>query len=252
MNFKTPCYGFIPARFASSRFPGKPLADILGKPMFWHVHSRAARCPEFHKVVVATDDARIEKAARELDVPVVMTSADHASGTDRIREAAERYGLPDNAVVANIQGDEPALNPQMLSELVAPFFTDPEVEATTLAHMIDVHEAARPDRVKVAVSPIGDALYFSRAPIPYSAQPDASFWGHIGLYAFRMKTLRAITELPPSPLEQREKLEQLRLLENGLKIRVVPTKFSSRGVDRPEDIPHIIEMMQKETHSCEQ
>lgn len=247
MNVSPPCYGFIPARFASSRFPGKPLAEILGKPMFWHVYTRAASCPEFREVVVATDDARIEKAARELGVPVVMTREDHASGTDRIREAAELRQIPDDAVVANIQGDEPALDPRMLSELVVPFFADPEVKAATLAHRIDAREAARPDRVKVAVSPKGDALYFSRAAIPYSANPDALFWGHIGLYAFRMETLRAITELPPSPLEQREKLEQLRLLENGLNIRVAFTNFSSRGVDRPEDIPYVIEMMRKET-----
>lgn len=241
-----PCYGFIPARFASSRFPGKPLADILGKPMFWHVYSRAASCSEFCSVTVATDDERIEEAARTLGVPVVMTRADHASGTDRVREAAEILGVPDNAVVVNIQGDEPALAPQMLQELVAPFFTDSEVMATTLAHRIDVCEARRPDRVKVVMSSKGDALYFSRAAIPYSADSDALFWGHIGLYAFRMDVLRTITELQPSPLEQREKLEQLRLLENGLTLRVVPTNYISRGVDRPEDIPHIIEMIRKE------
>ena len=248
MNVSPPCYGFIPARFASSRFPGKPLADILGKPMFWHVYTRAVQCPAFHSVTVATDDARIEKAARALDVPVVMTRADHSSGTDRIHEAAEILGVPDHAVVVNIQGDEPALVPRMLSELVAPFFTEPGIMATTLAHEINAREAARPDRVKVALSPKGDALYFSRAAIPYSEAQDALFWGHIGLYAFRMEALRAITKLPPSPLERRERLEQLRLLENGMNIRVVLTRFASRGVDRPEDIPHIIEMMRNEPH----
>lgn len=238
------CYGFIPARYASTRFPGKPLADILGRPMFWHVYTRAKRCPLFQEVTLATDDERIHEAARAYGVPSVMTRQDHPSGTDRIREAAELLGLPDDAVVVNIQGDEPALEPQMLEELLAPFFADAsgDIAIATLAHAIDAREAARTDRVKVAVAASGDALYFSRAPIPW-ADGDASYWGHIGLYAFRMSALRAVTALPPSPLEKRERLEQLRFLENGLKIRIVPTRHVSRGVDRPEDIPHILSLL---------
>lgn len=270
------CYGIIPARYASSRFPGKPLADIAGMPMFWHVYQRAARCPEFRKVVLATDDERIAQAAHRLDVPFVMTRPDHESGTDRVYEAAcllgrdlessGKAGLPDDAVVVNIQGDEPALDPRMLSQLVAPFTAAKDgarVRVATLAMAIDAAEAASPDRVKVVTAANGDALYFSRAAIPFArdggvqagdaadGQPNQSghsgpgpaYLGHVGLYAFRLEALRAFTQLAPSSLERREKLEQLRLLENGIPIRVVPTTYRTHGVDRPEDIGIIINLL---------
>jgi 3-deoxy-manno-octulosonate cytidylyltransferase (CMP-KDO synthetase) len=230
------CYGIIPSRYASRRFDGKPLAPILGKPMFWHVYTRACRCPEIGRVVLATDDKRIELAARELGVPVAMTRNDHVSGTDRVLEAAEAIGVPEDAVVVNIQGDEPALEPDMLSGLLAPF-ESPDVMVTTLARKIDENEAKNHDRVKVVFAKDGRALYFSRARIPYHRDEDhGQYFVHIGLYAFRMPVLKKFVQLGPSRLEGTEKLEQLRLLENGIPIHVVETVHESIGVDRPEDV----------------
>ncbi len=244
------CFGVIPARYESSRFPGKPLADILGKPMFQRVYERAASCPELERVVLATDDQRIRAAAEERGVPVVMTRADHKSGTDRVLEAARILGLGDDAVVVNIQGDEPALDPAMLSELLAPFTNSESggptagVNTATLATPLDPEEAKSPDRVKVVVAKDGNALYFSRAPIPYAADgAPGSHLLHIGLYAFRMQALERFSELAPSPLEKREKLEQLRLLENGMDIRVVVTERRCHGVDRPEDIDTVCKLL---------
>ncbi|MBW2240305.1 MAG: 3-deoxy-manno-octulosonate cytidylyltransferase [Deltaproteobacteria bacterium] len=210
------CYGIIPARYGSTRFPGKPLADILGKPMFWHVFKRASRCNEIHQVILATDDKRIVSAAKTLDVPVVMTRSDHASGTDRVLEAAEKLNVPENAVVVNIQGDEPAHEPAMLTELVLPFSDSKD----------------------------GRALYFSRSPIPYHRdQQKGEFYGHIGLYAFRMNILRQFVAMGPSDLELTEKLEQLRLLESGIPIHVVKTEHRSFGVDRPSDIETVTQII---------
>ncbi len=243
-----PCIGIIPARWASSRFPGKPLAEILGKPMFLHVYERARACPLLRSVVLATDDERILRAAKSLNVPAVMTRSDHVSGTDRIHEAACLLGVGEEEVVVNVQGDEPALDPEILTELLEPF-EDPNVLIATPARQITTEEAARPDVVKVVVAGNGNALYFSRAPIPHGGDPTLptgqGFLGHIGLYAYRLPALRRFTELPPSPLEQREKLEQLRLLENGISIRVVRTSRRCHGVDRPEDIDSIIELVYK-------
>lgn len=228
-----PCFGIIPARYDSTRFPGKPLADILGRPMFWHVHRRASRCPQLSRVVLATDDARIFNAAAALDVPAVMTRADHESGTDRVLEAAQILGIAGEAVVVNIQGDEPALEPAMLSELVAPF-ADPGLQAATLCRRMGREEAASPDRVKVVLDRRGKALYFSRAVIPHGEGGDWLL--HIGLYAFRMETLARFAALARTPLETREKLEQLRLLENGIPIQVVETVHECHAVDRPQDL----------------
>ncbi|MGE4505519.1 MAG: 3-deoxy-manno-octulosonate cytidylyltransferase [Desulfovibrionaceae bacterium] len=240
---KTPtCYGVIPARYASSRFPGKPLALLHGRPMFRHVHERASRCPELSRVVLATDDERIRSAAEEAGVPVLMTRPDHASGTDRVLEAARALGAEPDAVVVNIQGDEPCLEPAMLSELVAPF-ADPAVRVCTLAAPLGGEEAQSPDRVKVVLANNGDALYFSRAPIPHrrgdgeaGGPGEAAHLLHIGLYAFRMEALEAFAALPQGRLERLEQLEQLRLLEAGIPIRVVLTGHRCHGVDRPEDL----------------
>jgi 3-deoxy-manno-octulosonate cytidylyltransferase (CMP-KDO synthetase) len=233
-----PCYAIIPARYKSHRFPGKPLADILGKPMFLWVYERAASCPLLRKVSLATDDQRIFDAAEKHGVPVVMTDPDHPSGSDRIMEAAAIMGLEDEAVVVNIQGDEPALDPAMPRMLVEPF-TQEHIQVTTLARVIDAEQAENPDRVKVVRSAIGEALYFSRSKIPHIRdphQPETDYLLHIGLYAYRLKTLKTFTSLPPSPLEKIEKLEQLRLLEAGIRVHVVLTDYQGFGVDRPEDI----------------
>ena len=229
-------FGIIPARYGSTRFPGKPLAPILGKPMFWHVYQRAAQCPELERVVLATDSKRIAAAAEDHGVPCVMTRSDHPSGTDRVLEAADLLELPESAVVINIQGDEPALHPAMLSEL-AQAFGAPEVEVATLISPMDPTEIGDHDQVKVVIDRHGNALYFSRAAIPHARDGGpAAYFRHIGLYAFRMATLRRFVALGPGQLEQTEKLEQLRLLENGIPIRTVQTLHRSLGVDRPEDI----------------
>jgi len=236
-------FGIIPARYDSTRFPGKPLASILGKPMFWHVYHRASQCPELERVVLATDSRRIAQAAEAHRVPCVMTRPDHPSGTDRVLEAAEHLELPESAVVINIQGDEPALHPAMLSELARPF-RDPDVQVATLISAMDPDEIRDHDQVKVVVDAFGDALYFSRAAIPHARDDrPADYFRHIGLYGFRMAALRRFVNLGPGNLEQIEKLEQLRLLENGIPIRTVLTRHRSMGVDRPEDIATVSRLL---------
>lgn len=241
-----PCFGFIPARYGSSRFPGKPLASILGKPMFWHVWSRACQCSRFTGVHVCTDDERIASAAERLGVPCVMTREDHPNGSSRVYEAAMLLGVPGDAVVVNIQGDEPALEPSMLDSLITPF-RDADVSAATLACPMDREEAASPDRVKVALDVNGNALYFSRSAIPFERDADAGrpspYLLHVGIYAYRMRILARYIALPPSPLEELEKLEQLRFLENGIAMRVMLTAHRAHGVDRPEDIERILPLM---------
>lgn len=230
------CYGIIPARYGSKRFPGKPLADILGKPMIWHVYERARQCELLSAVFIATDDHRIRAVADKFDIPVVMTRSDHPSGTDRVLEAAIQLQLPNGAVIVNIQGDEPALDPAMLTELILPF-TAAEVQVTTMARKVDSTEADSPHLVKVVFARGGRALYFSRAPIPYQSQNSKSYcYGHIGIYAFRMEALKKFVALGQSRLEITERLEQLRLLENDIPIYVVATEYQTIGVDRPEDI----------------
>ena len=244
MNKLPQCYAIIPARYQSSRFPGKPLADIAGRPMIWHVFNQASQCPGLSAVVLATDDDRIRSAAEKWGIPVVMTRADHPSGTDRLLEAATKMDLPADAVVINIQGDEPALEPAMLTQLVRPF-DQPEVQVTTLARKINAREAANPDQVKVVFAQNGSALYFSRTPIPYhrDAHKD-TFYGHIGIYALRIKALEKFVALDQGRLEVTEKLEQLRLLENHIPIHVVLTEHQSIGVDRPEDIETVSKIIE--------
>jgi len=240
-----PCYGIIPARYASVRFPGKPLADIAGKPMIWHVHERARCCAALQSVTLATDDARIFQAAEQLDLPCVLTRPDHPSGTDRVYEAARLLGIADDAVVINIQGDEPLLDPGALDELIAPFGEE-IVQASTLAMEVDVERALSPNQVKVVTAANGDALYFSRALIPHVRDREIgrqAYLGHIGLYAFRMRALSRFVALPPSRLEELEKLEQLRLVENGIPIRVVRVERHSPGVDTPEDLQRVIRIL---------
>jgi len=241
-----PCYAIIPARYDSTRFPGKPLADILGVPMCVRVHRRASLCPLFKMVVLATDDGRIMDTAKKWGAPALLTSREHLSGTDRVLEAARLIGAEPDSVVVNVQGDEPALEPAMLTELLAPF-AGPEgaaVQVATLATPMRRADAQSPDRVKVVLDARGRALYFSRAPIPFSRDGGPGGDGvepllHVGLYAFRMAALERFAALPQGWLERTEKLEQLRLLENGVPIHVALTRHASHGVDRPEDIAHI-------------
>lgn len=239
-------HAVIPARYASTRFPGKPLTLLDGRPMFLHVVERARLCPQLTSVTLATDDERILHAAQECGVPALMTGAHHQSGTDRVHEAARQLGLPPEAIVINIQGDEPALNPADVS-LLLQAFADPGVGAATLAYPLDPADLASPDRVKVVTAANGDALYFSRAAIPFARGDDPAVapLGHIGLYAFTMQTLQAFVGLPQSPLELTEKLEQLRLLENGIPLRVVVTGKAAPGVDREEDIDRVLPLLRR-------
>ena len=246
MNQLPNIYGIIPARYQSSRFPGKALANIQGKPMFWHVYSRARQCLSFSRIVLATDDDRIFSAAETLSVPVFMTDPNHPSGTDRVLEAAEKLKIQDEDVVVNIQGDEPLLEPGMLEELIQPF-CDLHVQVTTMAKQIDLQASQNPDRVKVVTDRKGRALYFSRSPIPFDRQQaNCTYLGHIGIYAFKMKTLKRFQQLGPSDLEVIESLEQLRLLENGIPIQVVTTDYDCQGVDRPDDLKKVLEILSKD------
>lgn len=240
------CHGIIPARYGSTRFPGKPLADINGKPMFWHVFNRASKCSQLESVTIATDDSRILDAAEKLQVPVAMTASHHQSGTDRVKEAADTLQFPGDSIIVNIQGDEPLLDPAMLSQLILPF-TDPKIMVTTLAHPLDETDSGNPDRVKVIFANDGRALYFSRAPVPHygPGEKNRQYYGHIGLYAFRKQALDLFVSLPPGRLEQTEKLEQLRLLENNIPIHVAITGLKSISVDRPEDLKEVIALINK-------
>ncbi|PIE71781.1 MAG: 3-deoxy-manno-octulosonate cytidylyltransferase [Deltaproteobacteria bacterium] len=238
MQTSVEAIGIIPARYASSRFPGKPLALIAGKPMFQHVYERATACADLQGVYLATDDDRICAAAEAVDIPVIMTQPVHPSGSDRILEAARTLSLKPESVVVNIQGDEPALDPGLISKLLCPF-SDADVCVTTPVYPLDPVHADNPDRVKVVIGANGNALYFSRSRIPFDRDGNQAglLWGHIGLYAYRLDTLERFVALLPGQLEQAEQLEQLRLLENHIPIRTIKTTYISMGVDRPEDIP---------------
>jgi len=229
----------IPARFASTRFPGKPLADIDGRPMIEHVYRRAAASSAVSQVMVATDDARIARAVTAFGGHVRLTSPDHLSGTDRLAEVAASL---DCDVMVNVQGDEPLLDPRAITEAVAPF-TDPSISMTTLYRRIeDPADLTNPNVVKVVVDRAGFALYFSRSPIPYIRDPRGGWpplYRHIGLYAYRRTTLLVLASLDPTPLERAESLEQLRALEHGIRIKTVQTAYDSLGVDTPEDLEQV-------------
>jgi 3-deoxy-manno-octulosonate cytidylyltransferase (CMP-KDO synthetase) len=214
--------------------------------MFWHVYNRAIRCPEISRVVLATDDDRIYSAAEKLRVPVVMTRSDHPSGTDRVLEAAEKIGIENDAVVVNVQGDEPSIEPGMLSELIIPFAIN-TTRVTTLVREAVAADADSSDDVKVVISKSGKALYFSRSFIPFHRDmPPQKVYRHIGMYAFRKEALKKFVELGPSSLELTEKLEQLRLLENDIPIQVVVTSGRSIDVNRPEDIGIVRQILSDE------
>ncbi|MDY0261189.1 3-deoxy-manno-octulosonate cytidylyltransferase [Syntrophotalea acetylenica] len=237
----------IPARFASSRFPGKPLAVILGKTMIQRVYERAAQARCIDRVVVATDDCRIAEEVRRFGGEVRMTRADHATGTDRLAEVAE--GL-DAQLVVNVQGDEPLIDPRMIDAAVAPLVENPNIPMGTLKTPLSTwQEYMDPNVVKVVTDGQGFALYFSRAPIPCprdieiqnsgSLPASVVLFRHVGLYVYRRDFLLEFARLPTTPLENLEKLEQLRALEHGHPIRVVETELVSLGVDTPEDLARV-------------
>ncbi|HEY0839395.1 MAG TPA: 3-deoxy-manno-octulosonate cytidylyltransferase [Vulgatibacter sp.] len=230
----------IPARFTSERLPGKPLAEIHGKPMIVRVLERARAARGVDSVVVATDDERIAAAVREAGGEAAMTPSDCPSGSDRCAFAARRLGELD--VVVNVQGDEPLLDPGAIEDLLGAF-ADPAVEMATLARALEPGELENPNVVKVVRNLRGDALYFSRAAIPHRRDPVAEPRAHVGIYAFRAEFLQAFTRLPPTPLERTEKLEQLRALEHGHAIRVLDTSYRSIGVDTPEDLERVRDLV---------
>ena len=226
----------IPARFASSRFPGKALATIAGKSMLQHVWERASAARYLSSVLIATDDTRIFEEARGFKANVRMTRSDHSTGTDRVAEAASADTA---SIVVNIQGDEPLIDPSAIDTAVMGMLDEPEIPMGTLKKRIEHPlEVASPHVVKVVTDRFDNALYFSRLPIPCAreeATPTAHY-KHIGLYVYRREFLLGYSDLPVGPLEQAERLEQLRALENGHKIRVVETEYDSLGVDTPEDL----------------
>ncbi len=231
--------GVIPARFASTRFPGKVLALIAGKTMLQHVYDRASLCTYLTRVLIATDDDRVYSVARSFGARVRMTRSDHLSGTDRVAEAAS---AEDAEIVVNIQGDEPLIDPAAIDAAILPLVHEPELVMGTLKKRIeDPREIGDPNVVKVVTNGGGDAIYFSRYPIPFEREKSAvtPYFKHIGLYVYRRDFLLAYSALPVGPLEAAERLEQLRALENGFRIRVVETEYESLGVDTPEDLARV-------------
>lgn len=234
--------GIIPARYGSTRFPGKPLVEILGKPMIQHVCERVGES-NLDQFYVATDDQRIATVVTQFGANVILTSPNHPSGTDRCGEAAAFIGLNDDDIVVNIQGDEPFIQKEQINDLIA-LFANPEVEIATLVKPI--HSEAdinNPNKVKVVFSQDHKALYFSRAPIPYHRESNSEnssiYYKHLGIYAYRYAVLKKIIQLPVSNLEQIEKLEQLRWLENNFAIYVAITHHESIAIDTPEDLDQI-------------
>ena len=240
--------GIIPARYASSRFPGKPLADINGKPMIQWVYEQAMKALPL--VYVATDDERIVECVESFNGNVILTAAANRSGTDRCAEAIVQIQLDKGMkfdVVVNIQGDEPFINPMQIRQILG-CFDDPEVQIATLVKRFSAGEDIfNPNTPKVAVSGEGEALYFSRSPIPYLRDVDPAEWTakhtfykHIGLYAYRVDILKALYHLPTGLLETAESLEQLRWMERGYRIKVAETEYETQAVDTPDDLARLL------------
>ncbi len=225
----------IPARYASTRLPGKPLAQIDGRPLIWYVWEKARKSRLSSRVVVATADPRIAEAVRGFGGEARMTSSDCASGTDRVAEAARELA---EEIIINLQGDEPMMHPSVIDAVAGALLSDPAVRMSTAALLReDPAEFVQPSVVKVVVDAAGDALYFSRAPIPhYRDKGTGRYRKHLGIYGYRKDFLFTVAAMTPTPLEEAEKLEQLRVLQNGYRIRVVDVTHDSVGVDTPEDL----------------
>ena len=229
----------IPARYSSTRLPGKPLAMIAGKPMIQHVYERACRALLPQEVVVATDSKIVADAVKGFGGKVMMTSPDHPSGTDRLAEVALSY--PDIDVIVNVQGDEPMIPPEVIDKLAQAFEDDKDLNMTTLKTLMGEEEYNNPNAVKVVTDQNGYALYFSRSLLPYPRNKTADFkvYKHVGIYAYRRSFLLSYAAYEPTPLEQIEGLEQLRVLENGQRIKVLESKFQGIGIDTQEDLDAI-------------
>ena len=236
----------IPARYASSRLEGKPLLDIAGKPMVQRVYEAASRAQLIDRVIVATDDRRILDTVTHFGGEAELTSTHHISGTDRVAEVADQ--LPCDTVV-NLQGDEPLMEPQLIDELIRALLDDPDVYMASAQSPIRLPaHLTNPNIVKVVSDHDGYALYFSRSPIPYhfsSDQSEGALLGfkHIGIYIYRKDFLMKLVKLAPSPLEKKERLEQLRVLENGYRIKLISTDYDAPGVDTPADLEKVRERM---------
>ncbi len=248
----------IPARYASSRLPGKPLAEIAGKPMIQHVYERALES-EAERVIVATDDQRIADVAAGFGAEVCMTSPDHPSGTDRLQEVVKLQGFYADDIVVNVQGDEPLVPPRIINQVAHNLKAEPDASIATLSEPIeDINSLMNPNVVKVVSDVRGKALYFSRAPMPWprdqfsdpearNTMPEGFSWQrHIGIYAYRVKLLNDFVTWPPAPLEETECLEQLRAMWNGAGIHVaVADELPPAGVDTQEDLDRLRALMEK-------
>jgi len=237
--------GIIPARYASTRFPGKPLVDIHGKSMLQRVYKQCQKS-NLNRIVVATDDERIAEHVQDFEGEVILTASTHKSGTDRIAEAADKLNLQNDGIVINIQGDEPFIHPEDINLLTACFENQTTQIATLVKKINAIETIENPNNPKVVLNFNKEALYFSRAPIPHLKDLKKQDWlnhhtffKHIGIYGFRIAVLKEISQLPSSLLEQKEGLEQLRWLENGYRIQTAETNSESIAVDCPEDLIRI-------------
>lgn len=236
----------IPSRYESSRFPGKPLADLCGKPMVRHVYDRVLASPVVASAAVATDDERIYRAVVGFGGTAVMTAPRHRSGTDRVAEAASLLGLGDPDIVVNVQGDQPLFEPVQVQEVAQPLLEDPAVDMATLVYKIErKEEITHPNAVKVVFDRNHFALYFSRATIPYVRDKgfQASYYKHHGIYAYRKSFLDSFSRLEQTELERLEALEQLRALEHGYRIKVVETQYDSVEVDTPAELERVRQIL---------
>jgi 3-deoxy-manno-octulosonate cytidylyltransferase (CMP-KDO synthetase) len=255
MSDKPMVVGIIPSRYASKRLPAKPLVDLLGKPMVQHVYEQVKKASLLDRVVVATDDARIERAVQNFGGEVILTSPDIQSGSDRVAAVASQV---DGGIFVNIQGDEPLIAPEMIDQVIRLLLEDVLVSIGTLVREIDTAaDLTNPNVVKVVLNHQMYGLYFSRATIPY-IRDEANvarwlerhtFYKHIGLYAFRREFLLHYAQVPTSDLEKAEKLEQLRILEAGYKIKTGITKFDSIPIDTPEDIDRVLTILRQTSSS---
>jgi 3-deoxy-manno-octulosonate cytidylyltransferase (CMP-KDO synthetase) len=236
--------GVVPARLNSTRLPGKVLRPICGRPMLHHVFARASRCELLGDLVVATDSKEVHDYCTRNQIKVLMTSSRHASGTDRVHEVMQTLHAD---IYVNIQGDEPMIRPAHLQALLEPFLKAASVEVTTLKTPIDSVEAQNPNCVKVVTDQEGNALYFSRSDIPYNRDQTTvpTYFKHLGIYAYTRAALDRFHQLTPSPLEQAERLEQLRFLEHGISIHVAETPYDTIGVDTEDDLQRVERYFQR-------
>lgn len=236
--------GVIPARFHSQRFPGKPLANILGKPMIQWVYEGAKTSSLCRRLIIATDDKRIAEAAQKFGAETCLTSPSHSSGTERVAEVAEQM---DYSYILNIQGDEPLLKGEILDSLIEGLAENDIYYATLAAPCRDKDDFLNPNTVKVVLDHEGYALYFSRAPVPFNSS--SFFWRHIGIYGYRREFLLKFSRTEPSFLEKKENLEQLRALENGYRLKIIKTSYRTLSVDTPQDIIKVEKILKQESNA---